>query len=306
MVEKELRRIAVIDLGTNTFNLLIAEIGQSKIEYIHSEKVAVLLGMGGINQGCIANDAMERAKLTLLQFKLKCEEFSVQSIEGIGTSALREAENAGVLVDYALHSLHIPISIISGEDEAKLIYNGVRYCHLINDETLIMDIGGGSTEFIHANSSGLIDAVSLDIGVSRIYQLLNKPEEYTKADIEFVNTYLNKQQTIFFATANVSVLVGSSGSFETIFEMVNKMDFPATGDSFELPLELVIKELNWLISSTLEERMNNQWIVSIRKKMMPIAALKMKWIIEKMNIKQIFVSPYSLKEGVFMSNLDEI
>ena len=306
MVEKELRRIAVIDLGTNTFNLLIAEIGQSKIEYIHSEKVAVLLGMGGINQGCIANDAMERAKLTLLQFKLKCEEFSVQSIEGIGTSALREAENAGVLVDYALHSLHIPISIISGEDEAKLVYNGVRYCHLINDETLIMDIGGGSTEFIHANSSGLIDAVSLDIGVSRIYQLLNKPEEYTKADIEIVNTYLNKQQTIFFATANVSVLVGSSGSFETIFEMVNKMDFPATGDSFELPLELVIKELNWLISSTLEERMNNQWIVSIRKKMMPIAALKMKWIIEKMNIKQIFVSPYSLKEGVFMSNLDEI
>ena len=129
---------------------------------------------------------------------------------------------------------------------------------------------------------------------------------YTKADIEFVNAYLNKQQTIFFTTANVSILVGSSGSFETIFEMVNKMDFPATGDSFELPLELVIKELNWLISSTLEERMNNQWIVSIRKKMMPIAALKMKWIIEKMNIKQVFVSPYSLKEGVFMSNLDEI
>ena len=306
MVEKELMRIAVIDLGTNTFNLLIAEIGQSKLEYVYSEKVAVLLGMGGINQGCIADDAMERAKLTLLQFKLKCEELSVQSIEGIGTSALREAKNASVLVDYALHSLRIPISIISGDDEAKLIYNGVRYCHHIRDETLIMDIGGGSTEFIHSNGKGLVDAVSLDIGVSRIYQLLNKPEEYSNDDIAFINDYLNSKETDFFASAKVSVLVGSSGSFETIFEMVNKMDFPAAGDSFELPLDLVMKELNWLISSTLEDRMNNHWIVSIRKKMMPIAALKMKWIIDKMNIKQVFVSPYSLKEGVFMSNLDEI
>ncbi len=306
MVEKELRRIAVIDLGTNTFNLLIAEIGLSRLEYIYSEKVAVLLGMGGINDGFIADDAMERAKLTLLQFKLKCEELSVQSIEGIGTSALREARNSTVLVEYALHSLRIPISIISGVDEAKLIYNGVRYCHLITDATLIMDIGGGSTELIQADQSGLINAVSLDIGVSRIYQLLNKPEEYSLDDIKFINAYLNKQESSFFSSANVSVLVGSSGSFETIFEMVNKMEFPATGNSFELPLDLVMKELNWLISSTLEERMNNEWIDSIRKKMMPIAALKIKWIIEKMDIKQVFVSPYSLKEGVFMSNLDEI
>lgn len=304
MVEKELKRIAVIDLGTNTFNLLIAEVNQLKLEYIHSEKVAVLLGMGGINQDHITDDAMDRAKCALKQFKLKCKEKKVQTIEGIGTSALRGATNAQVLIDFAREELGIPVKIVSGLDEAKFIYQGVRLCHAIHHPTLIMDIGGGSTEFIHVDSSGFLNAISKDMGVSRIYQLLDKPEEYTQAHIPFITDYLNRQKCDFFDSTQASILVGSSGSFETIFEMVNKMDFPATGDSFELPIDLVMRELNWLISSTLEDRMNNQWIVAIRKKMMPIAALKMKWIIEHMNIQQIYVSPYSLKEGVFMSNLD--
>src|SRR5690606_9906849 len=98
MVEKELIRKAVIDLGTNTFNLLIAEIGGNQLNYIYSEKVPVLLGMGGINEGFIAEDAMERAKLALTQFKLKCEEKNVELIQGIGTSALRGAKNANELV----------------------------------------------------------------------------------------------------------------------------------------------------------------------------------------------------------------
>lgn len=306
MAEKELKRIAVIDLGTNTFNLLIAEVNQHKLEYIHSEKVAVLLGMGGINEGNIADDAMMRAKSTLRQFKLKCQEKQVVRIEAIGTSALRAASNSQELVDFAQNELQIQISIVSGMREAKLIYEGVKWCHPIHHPTLIMDIGGGSTEFIHANSDGLIDAISKDIGVSRIYQLLDRPEEYTQEHIRFIEDYLNSNKCDFFSSVNASILVGSSGSFETIFEMVSKMNFPATGDSFELPLDQVLKELNWLISSSLEERMNNEWITTIRKKMMPIAAVNIKWIIEQMGIKRVCVSPYSLKEGVFASQLDSL
>ncbi len=302
MVEKELMRVAVIDLGTNTFNLLIAEVNQSKLEYIHSEKLAVLLGMGGINEGHIADDAMGRAKCALTQFKLKCLEKNVQSIKAIGTSALREAKNAHVLIDFALDSLQIPISIISGLDEAQLIYNGVRCSHPIQHSTLIMDIGGGSTEFIHADSTGLLKAVSKNIGVSRIYQLLGNPDEYSQNHIEFITDYLNQQKCDFFESAKSTILVGSSGSFETIFEMTKKMEFPETGYSFELPIDSFVGQLDWLISSTLEQRMNNEWITSIRKKMIPIAALKMKWVIEQMNIQQVYVSPYSLKEGVFMSS----
>lgn len=301
MVEKKLIRKAVIDLGTNTFNLLIAEIDSGKLDYIYSEKVPVLLGMGGINEGYIAVDAMERAKSALSQFKLKCDEKNVELIQGIGTSALRGAYNANELVRYALEALNIPISIISGQDEAKLIYKGVKWCHPIHYPTLIMDIGGGSTEFIYANKAGMIAAESLDIGVSRIYQLLDKPLEYSTEHIQQINDYLEAQKSNFFESFSSSILVGSSGSFETIFEMIHKMNFPTTGHSFELPLDQVLEKLDWLISSTLEERMNNEWIVSIRKKMMPIAAMKMKWIILMMNIQRVYVSPYSLKEGAFSS-----
>jgi len=305
MAEKKLKRIAVIDLGTNTFNLLIAEVNQSKLEYIHSEKVAVLLGMGGINEGIISQDAMARAKCVLTKFKARCEEKNVQSISAIGTSALREAGNASELVEFAQDSLNILISVVSGLDEAKLIYHGVHLCHPMHYPTLIMDIGGGSTEFIYADSTGFLKAISKDIGVSRIYQMLDKPQEYTIDHINFIIDYLNKRKCDFFQAPKTSILVGSSGSFETIFEMVNKMNFPETGDSFELPKAQVMKELDWLISSSLEERMKNEWISAIRKRMMPIAALKMKWIIEQMNIKRIYVSPYSLKEGAFMMQMKE-
>lgn len=301
MAEKELMRKAVIDLGTNTFNLLIAEIHGGKLNYIHSEKIPVLLGMGGINEGFIADDAMDRAKLALHQFKLKCNEKSVELIQGIGTSALRGAKNAKDLIDYAKFELDIPISVVSGQEEAKFIYNGVKLCHPIYDSTLIMDIGGGSTEFIHADTTGMLKAESLDIGVSRIYQLLDHPLEYSDGHIQQINDYLEVEKGDFFDSFDAHILVGSSGSFETIFEMIHKNNFPSTGESFELHLDQVNEQLDWLITSTLEERMNNEWIISIRKKMMPIAALKMKWIIQMMNIERIYVSPYSLKEGVFKS-----
>lgn len=301
MAEKELMRKAVIDLGTNTFNLLIAEIHGGKLNYIHSEKIPVLLGMGGINEGFIAEDAMDRAKLALHQFKLKCNEKSVELIQGIGTSALRGAKNAKDLINYAKFELDIPISVVSGQEEAKFIYNGVKLCHPIHDSTLIMDIGGGSTEFIHADATGMLKAESLDIGVSRIYQLLDQPLEYSALHIQQINDYLEAKKGDFFDSLDAHILVGSSGSFETIFEMIHKNNFPSTGESFELHIDQVNKQLDWLITSTLEERMNNEWIISIRKKMMPIAALKMKWIIQMMNIERIYVSPYSLKEGVFKS-----
>ena len=107
-------RIAVIDLGTNTFNLLISQVNGGKLHLIHTEKESVLLGMGGINQSIITVDALNRAKETLNLFKSKCEIFHVKSIQAIGTSALRSSKNNYELVDYAKDILDIDINIIDG------------------------------------------------------------------------------------------------------------------------------------------------------------------------------------------------
>ena len=295
-------RIAVIDLGTNTFNLLITQVNSGKLHLIHTEKESVLLGMGGINQSIITVDALNRAKETLNLFKSKCEIFHVKSIQAIGTSALRSSKNNYELVDYAKDILDIDINIIDGFKEAEYIYRGVKWGYDFFQPAIVMDIGGGSTEFIFADKKGINEMTSLDIGVSRIFQLFNKPEQCTQDIITLIYKFLNDKKSSFFTKVDADILIGSSGSFETIYEMIYMKSFTEYSSSIEIPLEKVKLTLDWIITSTLKQRLDNNWIVDFRKRMLPIAALKILWVINHFSIKKIMISPFSLKEGILMTN----
>lgn len=292
-------RKAVIDLGTNTFNLLIAEASDGKLNVIHSDKLPVLLGMGGINQGIIAEPAMQRAKDALMRFKAACVERDVQLISGIGTSALRAAKNSSELIEFAQRKLNISIEIISGKREAELIYKGVRMSHSFDSSGVIMDIGGGSTEFVGADSKGMLWSDSFDIGVSRIFQQLHQPEEFNEEHVQAIKDFLEERCGAELRTHRSPVLIGSSGSFETVYEMIYMRRFEKIGESIPIDFDRMIDVLTQVISSTLEERMHNDWITPIRKKMMPVAAVNILWAVEQMGTKEVWVSPYSLKEGVF-------
>ena len=118
-------RIAVIDLGTNTFNLLVCDLSQG-LQVVHSEEVAVFLGRGGIEKGILSDDAMERGMAALARFADTARAQGAERITGFGTSALRNARNAHVLVERARSELGIGISVIPGNEEASLILEGVR------------------------------------------------------------------------------------------------------------------------------------------------------------------------------------
>ena len=300
MVEENIMKKAIIDLGTNTFNLMIGEVVGNQFCKIYSTKTPVLLGMDGINHGVIAHDAMERAKQTLCDFKTICQVEGVDDIIGIGTSALREASNSSELIDFSKKELNIELEVISGVKEARLIYNGVSWLHDFEEESLVMDIGGGSTEFIHADKTGVIAEASLNIGVSRIYQMLEKPADFSKSHMQLIDDFLNKHKSHFFADINSPVLIGSSGSFETIYKLIHQEKFPKENRLISINIKEVKEVLDWLEYSTLEERMDNKWISQMRKPMMPITAAQMKWAINELEIEEFLVSPYSLKEGAFV------
>jgi exopolyphosphatase/guanosine-5'-triphosphate,3'-diphosphate pyrophosphatase len=290
---------AVIDLGTNTFNLLIGSVFGDKLEIIYCEKEAVLLGMNGINNGSIAEDSWMRAMQTLFRFKKRCEKQNVDEIIGFGTSALRGAKNGELFVKEVYENIGIRIHIISGSQEAQLIYRGVRWLFDFKQAATIMDIGGGSTEFIAANAGGIVEAQSFDIGVSRLYQNLNKRNNLTANDFKFINEYLEARTGRFFEEDRSTLLIGASGSFETFYEMIFQKKFTAEEKMVTLPLLPLLDQLNWVIDSRYEDRINHKWIVPMRKKMIPIAAFKIKWIIQKLNADRVLLSPYSLKEGAF-------
>lgn len=297
MAAEKLTPVAVIDLGTNTFNLLVARYDQGQLHILCTDKLPVLLGMGGINEGFIAPAAMQRAKDGLRKFYQKGKEWGVSEFIGIGTSALREAKNKNELVDFAKNELDISIRIVSGFEEAELIFNGVRLTFPFEENALVMDIGGGSTEFMLAGKEGLLQLESLNIGVSRLFQSLKEPLVFTSSLVEEVLTFLESKSTPEFNSMKSNVLIGSSGSFETFYELIHSNYFPKTTISIEIDKQALMTQLEWIIFSSYAERMSNDWIVPIRKKMLPLAAIKVKWMIEKFGIEQVFVSPFSLKEG---------
>lgn len=290
-------RKGVIDLGTNTFNLLIAETSETNFRVIHAEKDGVALGMGGINKNVIAEDAMERALVTLKRFYDLCSEHSVQYISAFGTSALRGAENAHTFLNRVRQEVGMEVYIISGLEEAELIYQGVRWSYNFQESGVIMDIGGGSTEFIQADDTGMKRAVSLDIGVSRMYQQLQLSDPFTPEDVATIERWLEAQSKGKLDDWKSELLIGASGTFETFYELHHSQKFPVGQESIPMKKADLIATMDAIIASTLKEREQNPYIIPIRQKMAPIAAVKIKWVLQKLEVKNVLISPCSLKEG---------
>jgi exopolyphosphatase / guanosine-5'-triphosphate,3'-diphosphate pyrophosphatase len=293
-------RKAVIDLGTNTFNLLIADVKENSFELVHTEKDGVALGMGGINDGLLTAEAFERGMNALKRFCASCTVMEVESIHAIGTSALRGASNASEFITAAHDELGLDIEIVSGLREAELIYKGVKWSYDFKVPGVIMDIGGGSTEFIFADSKGVNDMISLNIGVSRIYQKFAFNDPLKPEDILNIENWLEERAEGFFEGKQSDLLIGASGSFETFYELVHFEPFPEKLHAIEVNFDELLQSLDEIISSTQAERDKNPWIIPIRKKMAPIAAVKTRWIIRKLGVRKVFISPCSLKEGALV------
>ncbi|MBI1836253.1 MAG: hypothetical protein HYR91_03200 [Flavobacteriia bacterium] len=289
--------VAIIDLGTNTFNLLIARVNDIDFEVLFSVKEGVSIGMGGINNRKIAKDAIVRGVDCLERFKLLCLDYKVEKINAYGTSAIRDAENSEEFISLVYSKTGIKIEVITGELEAELIYKGVSWSYDFSEKAVIMDIGGGSTEFIFANKNGIVDKISLNIGLLRIFQHFTFSDPMTSQDIAIVKKWLDDQAGDYFVDKKEKILIGASGTFETFYEMLHDQELEDKIALIELPFEKFIKVIQSIISSNESERESNERIVPIRKKMAPIAAIKVQWIIEKLGIEKVYLSTCSLKEG---------
>ena len=142
--------IAVIDLGTNTFHILIAEVTEPhNYRIVHRLRIPVMIGKGGINQGLITEEGQERALAALQQFAALIRQYEVQQVRATATSAFRNARNGKALVQRIREETGIRIEVIDGMQEAEYIFGGVQEALSLDHEPiLIMDIGGGSVEFI--------------------------------------------------------------------------------------------------------------------------------------------------------------
>lgn len=290
---------AVIDLGTNTFNLIIFEKTKEKYRQLASHKISVNLGMGGINENIISDSAMDRAHAALSEFVERCNGYKVEKIKAFGTSAMRGAKNAPAFVEHIKMELGIDITIIDGQEEASLIYEGVKSVHKFDAPSCIMDIGGGSTEFILIEEGKLIRKESFDIGISRVIQKFELNDPLTEHDITKIIHFFESNTNSFFSQQKSQHLIGASGSFETYSDLIKNVEINPSRSQLLL-FNALIDQLDYLIHSSSQERRHNKFIPEYREPMIHVAALKTKWVIEQLGIVQCYVSPASLKEGIII------
>jgi exopolyphosphatase/guanosine-5'-triphosphate,3'-diphosphate pyrophosphatase len=300
-------RIAVIDLGTNTFNLLIAEIyPDNTYKSLYKNKIASRLGEGGITKGIIQPEAFRRGLEALKTHHEAILKYEAGEIYAFATSAIRGASNGDEFVRQALEQTGITIQTISGEREAELIYYGVRSAVCLGDEhSLIMDIGGGSTEFIIANASGIFWKHSFELGAARLLEFFEPSDPIQPKEVEELRAYLMEQlQPLFAAVAQykVSELVGSSGSFDSLAEMIAcRFHNPSilkgqTEYLFDLGESEEI--YNQLLFSTRAERLKMKGLIEMRVDMIVVSAIFVHLILTRLDIGNMRLSTFSLKEGV--------
>jgi exopolyphosphatase/guanosine-5'-triphosphate,3'-diphosphate pyrophosphatase len=298
------KKAAVIDMGTNTFHLLLVELYEKEFTTLYKEKVAVKLGQGGITQNQITAEAEKRALHTLGHFKNLIEGEQISEVFAFATSAVRNANNGPDFVKKVKEELGIQIHVISGEEEAQLIYEGIHFSGALDEKThLMMDIGGGSVEFIIGNAQEAFWKQSFEIGGQRLLDAFHYHDPILPEEVEKLEQYCaEKLQPLLDAIERYkpSGFVGASGTFDTLIDMyyATMLQCKLTGQHvFELPVSDFYQLFQLLVTKNRAERLLIPGMIAMRVDMIVVASCLIDFILQHISATSMRCSHYSLKEG---------
>lgn len=307
-------KLAVLDLGTNTFHCLIVSVEKSgEVKNIFKTKTVVKLGEGAIHENRIDAIPFQRGIDAISNYHSFLKEHQVEHITAFATSAIRGAANGIDFVNRVREETGINIQVIPGDREAELIYRGVSQCVALTDEpVLIMDIGGGSTEFIIGNKQEIFWKYSFDIGAARLLEMFKPSDPITDKEVEELQGFFSlKLQPLQEALMKFSVdtLIGSSGSFDTFAEMIGHRFYNRNIISNRISYQFDINDFKSLykvlLPSTIRERMEMKGLVKMRVDMIVVAAICTDFILRSHGMKKMMLSKYALKEGALWEELNK-
>ena len=295
---------AVIDLGTNTCNLLIAEAAENgTFRVLHEERIAVKMGRGGIHKEKLLPEAMERGLTALSLHDINIRKFGASKVRLIGTSAIRGADNREEFVEMVRKQFGWEMEVIDGNQEAEYIFRGtVNSLPPLHEKYLVLDIGGGSNEFILAEGDRMLWKQSFNIGIARVLELFNLSDPPAQPEIAEVEAWFNEHLSPLkemYDLHRPAILVGCSGAFDTLMDILEAKEPDATfRETTTFPLHEFYRIHRMLISVDRESRCLIPGVDKNRVEMIIIATIFINFILRELNIRQLIHTHFSLKEGV--------
>jgi len=307
-------RLAAIDIGTNSFHLIITEVdtetGNFKI--LGREREIVRLGSSSSDMKYLARDAANRGIKTLKRFKALSDAAGAD-IRAIATSAVREALNRDEFIKQVKDEIGIKIEIASGYEEARFIYLGVLQSLPVYNETiLLIDIGGGSTEFLVGEKRGILYDNSLKLGAIRLTQRFFTDGEYVNSAVKdcrkFIRGTMNPV-TRQIGKYEFGTVVGSSGTILNIAKLISYgkngeeetrlNNFSFSRDELGEAVEKILE------ADSIKKKSKLPGIDADRADIITAGALILEQLFKELKIKQMTVSEYALREGVIFDTIEK-
>jgi exopolyphosphatase/guanosine-5'-triphosphate,3'-diphosphate pyrophosphatase len=290
-------KTAVIDVGTNTFHLLIVDGDAGDFNEILRKRVFVKLAEDGIEK--LGDRAMKRGLETLINFRKLIDQNEVSSWRVTGTAALRTASNGSRFMRQVRVQTGFEIELIDGRKEAQYICEGVKQVWTyITEPSLIMDIGGGSVEFIIATDDKVLWLESFPIGIAILYRKFHQSDPISSDEIaqleQFVQEVLQPLQVKLQEFIPVR-LVGASGTFDVLSNMAGGLEHLLY---HEVSTELLTTLLDKIVGMSRDERIQTRGIPMDRVDMIVVAVLLIQQILRMYTIDSVGFSSYALKEGL--------
>ena len=299
-----MRKVAVIDLGTNIFHLVVAAVNDDgTFQITHSEKLPVKLGEGGITQGVITPEAIDRGMGAIGELMRTALLHGSHELFAFATSAIRNASNGDAFVSEVKNLFGIDAKIITGDEEAELIYFGIRLAAPLNEQNVLMvDIGGGSNEIIIGNSQQLLWKRSYNLGVARLVHMFNPSDPIEPSEVRQIERYIENELSDLndpVAKYKPAAIIGSSGSFDTYRSVLSasRAMEESAALSANIPIDEYIKLHNYLLTTTAKQRYAIPGMEPVRVEFIVSASIFTHFLIKNFGIKSMMQSSYSLKEG---------
>ena len=303
--------LAAIDIGTNSIHLLVARTtAEGGFETIAREKEMVRLGSGPGDMKRLAPDAIDRGVAALKRFR-QVADISGASVRAVATSAVREAENKDEFVRRAHDDADVEVEVVTGVEEARLIHLGVLQAVPVQDaQVLLIDIGGGSTEFVVGKGTEILEARSLKLGAIRLSSRFFPEEPLTKRQVEqcrnYVRAYLGPVARDV-RRHGFDVAIGSSGTILNIAEMALAQRGEASertvGNTTFTRKELKKVVASLVAASTNKERLKTPGLDPKRADIIVAGAILLEQIAAILDIEAMTVSDYALREGLLLDTL---
>ena len=295
-------RVAAIDCGTNSIRLLIADVSGGRLTDVARRLELVRLGEGVDRTGRLAPEAIERTRLALLGYAAESAELGIGRVRMVATSASRDASNAGDFRGMVRSVLGVAPEVISGDEEARLSFTGAVNGLTATGPYLMVDIGGGSTEFVTGTSS--VDAaISMDIGCVRM------TERHLRSDPPAAGEIAAAEKDIAAAvdTALAAVagrqartFVGLAGSVTTVAALA--LGLPAYDASrihhARIALADVRRVTGDLLAATVAERRKLPVMHPGRADVIGAGALILRIIMERSGMESVVASEHDILDGI--------